>query len=53
MPDKVVTLWKVLGEVSETVDLDPPNTSKTRRAKVQKAFIPWRFRVPVPLAMRE
>ena len=26
MPDKIVPLWKVVGEVSETVFLDPPNT---------------------------
>ena len=26
MPDKIVSLWKVVGEVSETAFLDPPNT---------------------------
>ena len=33
MPDKIVSLWKVLGEVSETVFLDPPNTQYDKASK--------------------
>ena len=48
MPDKIVPLWKVVGEVSETTFLDPPNTQYKAEAEEQGSMVGiWQDRTAV------
>ena len=53
MPDKIVPLWKVVGEVSETAFLDPPNTQYwVVRNSLRWGYLVWRYREPPEKVLR-
>ena len=48
MPDKIVSLWKVVGEVSETAFLDPPNTQYLLQSIIIPAWPTKTLKPPQP-----